>query len=295
MSPDQAPWDRSGSAPGSEDGDPTGIRALLQGLPDPGPMPADLVARIEARLAAERAHLPVPDAPEDLSRPHDAVDADDDDPTTADRSAPVIELHTRRRRHSRLLLLGAAAAGLMVTTVAVGQLFQADPDVGTAALQPSSTRSATAAEEDAGGEEGSVEEAAADNALAGASAGELESDDSAADEAPQPMSSPAAAGEILRHPHLGEIDGDLVAATERLESSEVSADLTELTAAQAESCWTPLTGDWSSRAAAPGTLEDAEVVLLVARADDGSGHAWVMPGTCRLDAAAIPVLDAPLP
>ena len=33
--------------------DPTGMRALLASLPDPGPMPDDLVARISAALAAE--------------------------------------------------------------------------------------------------------------------------------------------------------------------------------------------------------------------------------------------------
>ncbi|KGN37572.1 hypothetical protein [Knoellia subterranea] len=34
-----------------DDTDPTGMRALLRGLPDPGPMPEDLVARIHATLA----------------------------------------------------------------------------------------------------------------------------------------------------------------------------------------------------------------------------------------------------
>jgi hypothetical protein len=33
--------------------DPTGMRALLSGLPDPGPMPDDLVARIQASLLSE--------------------------------------------------------------------------------------------------------------------------------------------------------------------------------------------------------------------------------------------------
>lgn len=33
--------------------DPTGMRALLRSLPDPGPMPGTLVARIQASLAAE--------------------------------------------------------------------------------------------------------------------------------------------------------------------------------------------------------------------------------------------------
>src|SRR6478672_10678588 len=35
--------------------DPTGIRDLLAALPDPGPMPADLVARINASIAAEQS------------------------------------------------------------------------------------------------------------------------------------------------------------------------------------------------------------------------------------------------
>lgn len=35
--------------------DPTGIRALLSGLPDPGPMPPDLVARITASIAQEQS------------------------------------------------------------------------------------------------------------------------------------------------------------------------------------------------------------------------------------------------
>lgn len=38
-----------------DDIDPTGMRALLSALPDPGPMPADLVERITASLAAEQA------------------------------------------------------------------------------------------------------------------------------------------------------------------------------------------------------------------------------------------------
>lgn len=45
--------------PDPED-DPTGMRALLSSLPDPGPMPEDLVTRITASLAAEReGHAPV--------------------------------------------------------------------------------------------------------------------------------------------------------------------------------------------------------------------------------------------
>ena len=41
------------------DDDPTGMRALLSSLPEPGPMPADLVARITASIAAEQQHRAV--------------------------------------------------------------------------------------------------------------------------------------------------------------------------------------------------------------------------------------------
>jgi hypothetical protein len=40
---------------GDVEHDPTGIRALLSALPDPGPMPADLVSRISASIAAEQS------------------------------------------------------------------------------------------------------------------------------------------------------------------------------------------------------------------------------------------------
>lgn len=39
----------------TDEADPTGVRAMLAGLPDPGPMPASLVHRISASLAAEQA------------------------------------------------------------------------------------------------------------------------------------------------------------------------------------------------------------------------------------------------
>lgn len=51
---DRDPAD-DGRGPGPDDIDPTGMRAILSALPDPGPMPADLVDRITASLAAEQA------------------------------------------------------------------------------------------------------------------------------------------------------------------------------------------------------------------------------------------------
>lgn len=69
--------------PDPED-DPTGMRALLSSLPDPGPMPEDLVARITASLAAEREH-----------------------------HAPVVPLAHRRRLLWRTAGLAAAAAAVI--------------------------------------------------------------------------------------------------------------------------------------------------------------------------------------
>ena len=56
--PPADPGDPTSQGPGRTDEvehDPTGIRALLSALPDPGPMPADLVARISASIAQEQS------------------------------------------------------------------------------------------------------------------------------------------------------------------------------------------------------------------------------------------------
>ncbi|MDO5502110.1 MAG: hypothetical protein Q4G67_02940 [Actinomycetia bacterium] len=46
---------RRGPGSPDDDVDPTGVRAILAGLPDPGPMPADLIERINASLATEQS------------------------------------------------------------------------------------------------------------------------------------------------------------------------------------------------------------------------------------------------
>lgn len=73
--------------------DPTGIRALLAGLPDPGPMPAHLVDRINASIVAEQE---------------------------ARTGSPVASLDERRRPWRRIGLVAAAAA---VAAVAVPALL----------------------------------------------------------------------------------------------------------------------------------------------------------------------------
>lgn len=85
--------------------DPTGVRALLGALPAPGPMPADLVARISASIAAEQA---------------------------ARAGAPVVTLASRRRH--RWQRLGLAAAVAAIAVVALPALLSIGPSSWLASL-----------------------------------------------------------------------------------------------------------------------------------------------------------------
>ncbi|WP_131106319.1 hypothetical protein [Ornithinimicrobium sufpigmenti] len=107
-----------------DEADPTGIRELLAGLPDPGPMPEDLVRRIEARLEVEQAAREQ-GATHPLGR-------------HADRVVDLASERGRRRPGRTLAWLGAAAAGLVVTAAVVPQLVDGTGggDSGTAAYYP---------------------------------------------------------------------------------------------------------------------------------------------------------------
>lgn len=86
-----------GSEP-SRDDDPTGVRALLSSLPEPAPMPAHLVERINASLAAEQAQR-----------------------TAKASHPPVVPLRSRARPGRALLVsavAGAAAAAVLAAVVA---------------------------------------------------------------------------------------------------------------------------------------------------------------------------------
>jgi hypothetical protein len=89
----------AGSSP--DDDDQTGVRALLSGLPEPDPMPAYLVERIGASLAAEQAQ-----------REH------------ASGTSVVPMLAARRRRPGRVLFAAAGAAAAVVLAAVVGNSMQ---------------------------------------------------------------------------------------------------------------------------------------------------------------------------
>ncbi len=83
--------------PSSPDDDQTGVRALLSALPEPGPMPAYLVERISASLAAEQAQ-----------RAHSSV------------GSSVTPMLATRRRPGRLLFVIAGAAAAVVLIGVLG-------------------------------------------------------------------------------------------------------------------------------------------------------------------------------
>jgi hypothetical protein len=110
---------------GPDDLDPTGIRALLSAMPDPGPMPADLVQRIQASIAAEQAARAGGVRPE----------------------ATVVPLHAgsehagRRQRWQRFVLVAAAAA---VAAVAVPALLSGSPSTWLTSLSAGTSQGSSA-------------------------------------------------------------------------------------------------------------------------------------------------------
>ncbi|MEO6145380.1 MAG: hypothetical protein ABIP19_15500 [Dermatophilaceae bacterium] len=131
----------------SPDEDPTGVRALLSGLPQPDPMPAHLVERINASLAAAQAQR--------------AARAERATSSTGGSVAPLVA--SARRRPGRVLfaLAGAAAAVTLIAVVG-GNLFQSV----TTATDTSASGALSSAPREAGGAgpQSAPDKAAADSA-----------------------------------------------------------------------------------------------------------------------------------
>lgn len=295
--------------------DPTGIRDLLAGLPDPGPMPEHLVRRIEARLEVEQAARHQ-SSPHSLGR-------------QADRVVDLATERSRRRPGRTLAWVGAAAAGLVVTAAVVPQLVDGmgSGDAGTAAYYP--TRGEADTMSDAGAM-ADVDSEAADDAGEGDEGGaELDepqslsstgqdreaegerADEEAADTAGG-SASPALPlvpldGELVVLPELGLLDQDdltelLLRAMDEQDATPTPAPVLSglLTEGEATSCWRDLAGTHSfdryAAARAQVVLPDGQrqgdpVVALLGLDADGSARSWVMPEDCIVDPDLKPILE----
>lgn len=152
-----------------EQTDPTGVRAILAALPDPGPMPADVIDRISASLAAEQqarpgtSETPVVDLAEHRSTGHRRVGA----------RLPSLALAA-----SVVVLAGAVLLGVLALTgrFSIGSLTTASGG------DTASMDTAAAAEREAAGP---TEEYSADDG-AGAADGTADSSPEGQDDAPAP-------------------------------------------------------------------------------------------------------------
>lgn len=98
------------------DADPTGMRALLSSLPDPGPMPEHLVARIQAALQEERERQDTEPAAVGAQQAATPPTLGAMEPPHPQPSLPhhVVSLDSARARRRPWLLPSAAAAGFVL-------------------------------------------------------------------------------------------------------------------------------------------------------------------------------------
>ncbi len=140
-----------------EDMDPTGVRALLAALPDPGPMPGTVSERLYARLAALEHPAAVPDVPDDgdawlLGSPEATSSLDEDGVTSGqDGRQPGARVITLGRGgvQRRWFALGAAAATVAALSVGVGMISRSG-----AGVSASISASAQAGTQDGSGVDG---------------------------------------------------------------------------------------------------------------------------------------------
>jgi hypothetical protein len=90
--------------PASPDDDPTGVRALLSGLPEPAPMPGYLVERIQASLNAAQSQRAAS--------------------FSGERVSPLVA--TSRRRPGRVLFAIAGAAAVVLVAIVGTGLFKSN-------------------------------------------------------------------------------------------------------------------------------------------------------------------------
>lgn len=148
-SPDPISVPANSTDPSPIEPDPTGVRAILAALPEPEPMPAELIERITASLAAERALAP--DGHGEATKPSTGRVM----PFAAARQRPDRAEHTRTGARlpsmalaaSVVVLAGAVLLGVL--TMLTGGL-----SLGGSDLTAGGAISASIAGSDSGGDSG---------------------------------------------------------------------------------------------------------------------------------------------
>lgn len=290
--------------PGPE-ADPTGMRALLSSLPDPGPMPEDLVRRIEARLAVE-AHA--------AARPSSR-------PRPADHLVDLAAERSHRRPGRTVAILGVAAAGLLATTVGLGQaidggIFGSRTAMDTAASYPSGADAAGAdgqadagaGQDDAGSDGSGADEAAVTDQRSGDPVTEMDEGAAAGDSAeggaeeaagsmmaadvpslPEDVQVLGSLGIVTREDYLGRVQQVADGSTSQAEGGR-------LTWSQIAGCWSA-TGSphrWDTVHAAEAELSEDPVLVLLGTSGD-RGEAFLMPWSCTTVADPGGAAAAPVP
>ncbi|MGB5952408.1 MAG: hypothetical protein WBG57_07855 [Ornithinimicrobium sp.] len=285
------------SAPDDFDADPTGMRDVLASLPDPGPMPDSVTARIEQSLTDERA---------------------ESSQQTWGGAAGVADLAAQRsrRRPAQWMMAAAAVVAVgVIGTVVFDQVLGSNSGSGDAAAQyaptqadaegnEASAESQADAEGDAGsdsdadslpGEENLAESFEDRVAQDGVAQDRAEGEAADADGGGSDVA--ASAGEARSF--FGEVDderfatGALVLLQTQVPPSELpadfagSADRELLRADDAERCVQaigedPDEGDW---AAVPGSIEGSQVVV-VADFTPQRSRGWAVEPDCIDDVGA---------
>ncbi len=275
--------------------DPTGMRALLGGLPDPGPMPEDLVTRITAALAAEsrRGEGGAGSLAAPALGPAGPAAAPAVEPAAADAgagagSAPadrdVVVPLRRRRRGGRVL--GAAAAAVVVLGIGGVVLDRLAPSGIEASLGLGGAADSASVASGAAPEAGPA---------AGAGAPSL------------PLAADRAAG--VRVVELGPISSaDLAAAASSLVAPPYRAFPGTSPAAGGTRAGTSVADPGGARACADalgvppgadvlvgvGIVDGAPAAVVVAPDSSGALHAWVVDRACAPGDPRVRVGPVPL-